>query len=262
MRLACQSNAWPFTSGLNGLVPVLETIKSLDFQGYETSFRNVQEAFSNPKPARTRLEATGLACTGVHVAAPDQYEAETSIPPLDFLRTIADGSSELGMEYFVLSGRGVGEVNGQLDRDALKRKVAAVLEIAQYCHDVGITLAYHNHVDDFLNGGAEVDELLDTGNGLIKAWLCVHNAEFADVKVADYFSKRHEHIAGIHLTNILQTKPDHHPFDGQSLLTEIEKAAWKGWLIIEEERTRERREWPETSAVTKSRQHVRKIFGI
>ena len=263
LRLACQSNAWPFASGLSGLIPVLGTIKSLGFQGFETSFRNVQDGFSDPKSARAQLEETGLTCAGVHVAAPDQYEAETGIPPLDFLQKIAAGSSALGVEYLVLSGRGVGEVNGQLDRDALNRKIAALQEIAQYCDDVGLTLAYHNHVDDFIQGGAELDEVLAASrSGLVKLWLCSHNAERAEVDVADYFSTRHEHIAGVHLTNILGDGASQHPFDGKPLMAEIEKAAWKGWLIVEEERTRDRRKWPATPAVTKSRKYVSEIFGI
>jgi sugar phosphate isomerase/epimerase len=263
MRLACQTNAWPFESGLSGLIPVLETIKSLGFQGFETSFRNVQEAFSDPEPAKAQLEETGLTCAGIHIAAPDQYEPETGIPPLDFLKKTAAGSSALGAEYLVLSGRGVGEVNGQLDREALKRKIAALLEFAQYCDDVGLTLAYHNHADDFILDGAEIDELLAADKSdLVGVWFCLNNAQRAGVQVAKYFSGHYESIAGIHLTNVSINTPGEHRSDDEPLLTEIQKAAWKGWLIIEEERTRDRREWPQTPAVTKARQHVRQIFGI
>ncbi len=263
MRLACQTNAWPFKSGLQGLIPVLETVKSLDFQGFETSFRNVQEGFADPEPARALIEETGLVLTGVHVAAPDQYEPETGIPPMKFLRETAAGSAALGAEYLVLSGRGVSGPDGQLNSGLLKRKTAALLEIAKYCQDVGLTLAYHNHVDDFLNNGAEIDEVLSASqNDLFTVWLCVHNAELAGVDIANYFSTRHTHVTGIHLTNILMDGPDDHPFDGVPLLAEIEKAAWKGWLIIEEERTRENREWPGTPRISKSRQHVSKVFRI
>lgn len=263
IRLACQTNAWPFESGLDGLIPVLETIKSLGFQGYETSFRNLQESFSEPKSAKTKLDETGLTCAGIHIAAPDQYELDTGIPPLDFLRKTAAGSSALGAEYLVLSGRGVGEVNGQLDRDALKRKIAALLEFAQYCHDLGITLAYHNHVDDFILDGAEIDALLSASKGdLVGIWFCVNNAQRARVPVAKYFSGHDKSITGIHLTNISMDTPGEHRSDDEPLLTEIQKTDWKGWIVIEEERTRDRREWPQTPAVKKSRQYVRQVFGI
>lgn len=106
LRLACQTNAWPSTTGLENLIPVLDTLKTLDFEGYETSFRNVQEAYSSPEPARAQLEKTGLTCAGVHVAGPDLYLPETGIPSLDFLRAIATGSAALGAEYLILSGRG------------------------------------------------------------------------------------------------------------------------------------------------------------
>ncbi len=263
MRLACQTNAWPFVGGLKGLIPVLETIRSLGFQGYETSYRNVQEAFSDPMPARAQLEETGLTCAGIHVAAPDLYEPDTCIPPLPFLRKIADGSSALGAEYLILSGRGVGEVDGQLNRDILKQKIAALLEIAQYCRDLGLTLTYHNHADDFLRNGAELDALLSTSKGdLIGIWFCPHNADRAGARVVEYFANHSQSIPGIHLTNILDNTTSGHPFDGKALLTEMRKADWKGWLVIEEERTRDRPEWPETPVVTRSRQHVRQVFGL
>ena len=263
MRLACQTNAWPFVSGLQGLIPVLETIKSLGFQGYETSYRNVQEAFSDPKPARDQLEETGLVCAGIHVAAPHLYEPETCIPPLPFLRKIADGSSALGAEYLILSGRGVGQVDGQLNRDILNQKIAALLEVAQYCHDLGLKLSYHNHADDFLRNGAELDALLSTGKSdLIGIWFCPHNADRAGAKVVEYFANHHQSVPGIHLTNILDNTTSGHPFDGEAIHAEIRKADWKGWLVIEEERTRERREWPETPVVMRSRQHVRQVFGL
>ena len=263
LRLACQTNAWPFESGLAGLIPVLKTIKSLGFQGYETSYRNVQEAFSDPKPARAQLEETGLTCAGVHIAGPSLYEPDTGIPPMDFLQKVAAGSSALGAEYLVLSGRGVGEMNGKLDQDALKRKIAALLEYAQYCNDVGLTLAYHNHADDFILNGAEIDALLAADKSdLVGVWFCLNNAQRAQVPIAEYFTGHHESITGIHLTNIALESPAEDRSDDKPLLTEIEKAAWKGWLVIEEERTRDRREWPETPAVTKSRQYVRQVFGL
>ncbi len=263
MRLACQTNAWPFPSGLDGLIPVLETIKSLGFQGYETSYRNVEEAFSDPKPARAQLEKTGLTCAGIHIAGPSLYEPGTGIPSLDFLRKVAAGSSALGAEYLVLSGRGVGELNGKLDPDGLKLKIASLLEIAQYCQDVGLTLAYHNHVDDFILDGAEIDALLSSSKSdLIGVWFCLNNAQRAKIPIAKYFSSHQESITGIHLTNISIDTPGEPRSDDEPLLKEIQKAAWKGWLVIEEERTRERREWPQTPAVTTSRQYVRQVFGI
>ncbi len=263
LRLACQTNAWPFESGLSGLIPVLQTIKSLGFQGYETSYRNVQEAFSDPEPARARLEETGLVCAGVHIAGPSLYEEATGIPSIDFLKRIAAGSSALGAEYLVLSGRGVGEVDGKLNQDQLKRKIEALTETAQYCEDVGLTLAYHNHADDFVQNGAEIDAILSSiKSGLFQVWYCVHNAERAGAKVIEYFGKRHESISGIHLTNILRPPSRGHAFDSQALLNEIIKVNWDGWLIIEEERSREHPDWPKTPLIAMSRKHVQHVFGL
>ena len=263
IRLACQTNAWPFPSGLSGLLPVLKTIKSLGFQGYETSFRNLEASYSDAPRVRAILEETGLTCAGVHIAAPSRYLPETSIPPMDFLRKTAAGASALGAESLILSGRGIREINGKLDQDALKGKIAAKLEIAQYCQDKGLKLVYHNHADDFIQDGAEIDALLSASKpGTVGVWFCVHNSRRAGVDVVKYFSSHHESISGIHLTNILDESPHGHRFDSEALQAEIEKVNWKGWLVIEEERTRERPEWPQTPVVKKSRQHVRQVFGL
>ncbi len=263
LHLACQTNAWPSTAGLENLIPVLGTLKALDFEGYETSFRNVQEAYSNPEPARAQLEEIGLTCAGVHVAGPDLYLPETGIPSLDFLRAIATGSAALGAEYLILSGRGVSDPNGELNKEALSRKISALKDVAHVCNDSGIKLAYHNHADDFLNNGAEVDAILSASErDQISVWFCVHNAEKADVPIGEYFASHYDSISGVHLTNILMDSDDEHRFDGNALVCEMQKSDWKGWLIIEEERTRSRPDWPQTPAIEASREHVRSVFGV
>jgi sugar phosphate isomerase/epimerase len=264
-RSACQTNAWPIFDGMADLLPVLETIKTLGFQGFETSFRNVQEAFSNPKPARAKLEATGLAFVAIHVAAPDQYERETSIPPLAFLQEVTDGASALGAEYLILSGRGVA-VDGKLDQAALRRKTDALLAVGKYCQSKGVKLAYHHHIDDFLLGGAEIDEILArSAPGLFSVWLCTDSATEANVDLVDYFVSRHERISGIHLKDVRDHRQvifGRGELDGAALAAKLRKAAWRGWLLIEEERGRYRKEWPGTPAVKESRQHMKKVFGI
>ena len=264
-RTACQTNAWPISNGMEGLVPVLETIKSLGFQGYETSFRNVQEAFSNPEPARAKLEATGLEFVGMHIAGPSLYEPETSIPSFAFLKEMADGASVLGAEYLILSGRGVA-LDGQLDRAALERKTDALLKIGEYCQSKGVKLTYHHHVDDFLLGGAELDDILERSDpDLFSVWLCTNSAIEAEVDLVDYFLHRHERIAGIHVKD---TRDDRQVIlgqgvlDGAALAEKLQKAAWSGWLLVEEERGRYRKEWPGTPAVKEARQHMKQVFGI
>ncbi|MDA0347624.1 MAG: TIM barrel protein [Verrucomicrobia bacterium] len=264
-RPACQTNAWPISNGMDDLISVLKTIKTLGFRGYETSFRNVQETFSNPELARAKLEATGLEFVGMHIAAPDQYEPETSIPPFTFLQEMADGASGLGAEYLILSGRGVA-VEGQLDRAALKRKIDALLKIGEYCQSKGVKLTYHHHVDDFLLGGAEIDDILERSDpALFSVWLCTDAAIQAEVDLVNYFIHRHKRIAGIHVKD---TRDDRQVIlgqgvlDGVALAEKLQKAAWSGWLLVEEERGRYRKEWPGTPAVQEARQHMKQVFGI
>ncbi len=264
-RSGCQTNAWPFEAGIAGLVPVLRTIRSLGIQGYETSFRNVRDAFSSPKPARAQLEATGLRFIGMHIAAPDQYTAETSIPPLDFLREMADGASALGAEFLILSGRGVA-LNGSLDPAALNRKLAALIQVGHHCNSKGIRFAYHHHEDDFGPGGREIDEILSrTTPDVISLWLCVLSAQRSGVNPTEYFARHQQRIAGIHLKDLLgnrQVVLGKGSFDGPALARAIKSARWKGILLLEEERGNGRAEFPGTSAVRESRQYLKNTFGI
>ena len=264
-RSGCQTNAWPIEGGLAGLLPVLATIQSLGIQGYETSFRNVRETFSNPKPARAQLEATGLKFIGLHIAAPDQYTRETSIPPLAFLRELADGASALGAENLIVSGRGV-TTGGRLDQAALDQKLAALIQVGEYCRSRGVKLAYHHHEDDFLAGGREMDEILKHSSpDVISLWFCVLSAQRVGVNPAQYFERHHRRIAGIHLKDLMgdqQVVLGRGTFDGAALARQVQKAKWKGWLLLEEERGKGRTEFPATPAVRESRQYLQRVFGV
>jgi inosose dehydratase len=178
---------------------------------------------------------------------------------------VADGAGALGAEYLILSGKGVA-VNGRLDEAALARKIAALKQIGEYCQGKGVKLAYHHHVDDFVLRGAEVDAILDrTAPGLIGVWLCVIAAHRAGVDVSDYFGRRHQRIAAVHLRDVgddRQVVLGKGSFNGPSLAQKIQSAGWKGWLMIEEERGRGRTEYPGTPAVQEARQNLKKVFGV
>ena len=57
-----QTNAWTIDpKDLNSLLQVLAAMKRLGFEGFETSFRNVQAQFDQPQPARDELKKIGPA---------------------------------------------------------------------------------------------------------------------------------------------------------------------------------------------------------
>ena len=74
---------------------VLGTLKSLGFEGFETSFRNVQGQYADAAAARARLEQTGLAFFGVHIFL-SEYDPRTRIAPMDLVKATADGAAALG----------------------------------------------------------------------------------------------------------------------------------------------------------------------
>ncbi len=52
-RIGCQTNAWPIKAGdFDQFLGVLRTLKSLGFDGFETTFRNVQSQYPNAAAAR------------------------------------------------------------------------------------------------------------------------------------------------------------------------------------------------------------------
>src|SRR5205823_13154430 len=91
-----QTNAWTIDpKDFNSLLQVLAEVKRLGFEGFETSFRNVQAQFAKPQPARDELKKTGLRFFGVHVFLPE-YDPHTSIGAWDLLQSVADGGEALG----------------------------------------------------------------------------------------------------------------------------------------------------------------------
>ena len=63
VHAGAQTNAWAIDpKSLDSLLGVLAALKRLGFEGFETSFRNVQEQFAKPQPARTRLHESLCRC--------------------------------------------------------------------------------------------------------------------------------------------------------------------------------------------------------
>ena len=95
-HVGAQTNAWTIDpKDLNSLLRVLAAMKRLGFEGFETSFRNVQAQFDKPQAAGDELKKTGLRFFGVHVFLLE-YDPQTSIGPWDLLQRVADGGKAQG----------------------------------------------------------------------------------------------------------------------------------------------------------------------
>jgi sugar phosphate isomerase/epimerase len=262
-RVGCQTNAWPIDpNDFPQFLAVLGKIKELDYQGFETSFRNVQAQFSRPEAARNSIAKTGLRFLGVHIFL-ESYDPATGIAPWDLLTRVADGGAKLGAERLILSGRAATQ-DGKLNNDALRRKVAAINRAGNYCREKGMRVAYHNHHLEFAVSGTEIERLLElTDPHQVRLMLDAGHAFYAGADVVAFFRRHHDRMDGMHLRDFRggkQVPLCQGDFDLRAMAEAIRAVGWAGWLINEEERPNDVR--PGDSVVAPARRCIRKVFGL
>lgn len=262
LRLGCQTNAWRIDpSRFSDLLGVLEKLKSLGYEGYETGFRNLQGRFGDAAAARRELEATGLKLLGVHIFL-DRYDAQTAIAPRTEIERIADGAAALGAERLILSGGGLLSA-GTVSPDALRRKADGLNAAGAYCRARGLRLAYHNHGPEMSEGGQEIEglyRLTDAAN--VEFIMDCGWAFRVGVDVPDFLRRHHRRLAGLHLRDFRageQVPLGEGEFPLDRLAGTIRAVGWKGWLINEEERLSGAK--PGESAVGPARATIRRVFG-
>jgi hypothetical protein len=135
--VGCQTNAFTLQAGdFPGLLKALESMKRLDYTGFECNYRFVESEFGRSAAARERIQATGVKFIGAHVPMQQMTGPQG--------RAIAVGVAALGAEYIVMSGRGLSST-GQFDAAALREKAKEIESIARALQPHGLRLAYHNH---------------------------------------------------------------------------------------------------------------------
>lgn len=261
-RLGCQTNAWALRPGDFGqFLDVLGTLRSLGFDGFETSFRNVQGQYADAAAARARIEQAGLAFFGVHVFLLE-YDPRTRIAPMDLVRATADGAAALGAQRVILSGAGLA-TDGQVNPQDLDRKVAGLQEAARYCRDRNLGFAYHNHGPEFAAGGAEITGLIErTEPGLVTFLIDCGWAYRANVDLAAFFTAHRARIGGLHLRDFKgegQVPLGQGEVDWAPLAAAVRQTGWDGWILAEEERADGSK--PGATAVTPARETLRALFG-
>jgi inosose dehydratase len=261
-RIGCQTNAWALKPGdFERFLGVLTTLKTLGFDGFETSFRNVQNEYVRAAEAKARIEETGVTCFGIHVFLP-QYDPATAIAPMHLVRATAEGAAALGAQRVILSGGGLARDGRVADGD-LARKVSGLEEAGRYCRAKGLGLAYHNHGPEFAAEGAEIRGLIGRSDpSLVDFVVDCGWARRAGVDLAAFFNAHRARIGGLHLRDFRgeqQVPLGHGEVDWKPLAAAVGKAGWGGWILAEEERADGSK--PGESAVAPARETLRTLFG-
>lgn len=237
IHFGVQLNAFPIDGKrFQTFLDTLELIKGIGYQGFESSFRNVNAQFDNPAPARRQIEQTDLTFFGIHIFFPDEmYDQSTKIAAASVYEPVARGGAALGAKHMILSGAPCA------DRDQLKRKIEALNTAGRFAQSAGITAAYHNHWWEFQSKIGEIEALYkETDPALVSFVLDAGHAYHGGANVPAFIRSRSSRIVGIHLRDF--TKDGHFISLGQGTfpLTEvaatIKQIGWRGWVENEEER--------------------------
>lgn len=266
VKLGCQTNAWRIDPrDFSQVLSVLTKLKALGYDGFETSFRNIQPQFGNIAAARAQMEKTGLQFFGCHIFL-DKYDEQTQTAPMELVKTIADGAAAFGAQRLILSGGGLIK-DGQVETEALKRKAAGLNAAAKYCRSKGLKLAYHNHGPEFQQGGLEIAGLYQhTDPALVDFLTDCGWAWRGGINVPQFFARHHKRIVGLHLrdfkgdfTSDVQLPLGQGDFPLQALVKVIKQVKWQGWALNEEERLSG--EKPGETAVAPAKATLDKVLG-
>jgi sugar phosphate isomerase/epimerase len=261
-HIGSQTNAWPLKPGdFPAFLGVLREIKAIGFEGFETSFRNVQGQYADAAPARASLAESGLAFFGVHIFL-NEYDSRTRVAPMDLVKATADGAAALGAQRVILSGGGLVK-DGKVSAEDLAQKVAGLHDAARYCRARGVAFAYHNHGPEFAAGGAEMAGLLErTDPALVSFLVDCGWAYRAGVDLAAFFTAHRARLAGLHLRDFKgeqQVPLGQGDVNWSPLASAILAAGWDGWVLAEEERADGSK--PGAAAAIPARETLRTLFG-
>ena len=260
-RIGAQTNAWAIR-GFEDLIPVLGKVKGYGYEGFETSFRNVQAHFDNPSIAKVSLAKSELRFVNIHIFM-DQYDPATGIAPADLIARVAKGGAALGASCLVLSGAPCVE-NGKLSESAIAAKTDALNRAGRLCAELGIAAAYHNHGPEFADRGLEIEALIARTDPKLVGFVIDAGHGFrAGADVPAFFARHHARIQGMHLRDFRngeQVILGEGDFHLEPLARVVAKTRWQGWIFNEEERLNNVKLGD--GAIRPAREKVRKVFGV
>ena len=236
VRFGVQLNAFPIDpKSLDSFLGTLNMVKQIGYQGFESSFRNVNSQFAAPEHARAAIKSTGLTFFGIHIFFPNQqYDQSTYIAAPSVYEPVARGGAALGAKHLILSGAPAP------DADALKRKIDALNAAGRFARSVGITAAYHNHWWEFESKIGEIDALYSqTDPSLVHFLLDAGHAYHGGADVPAFIRAHAGRIVGFHLRDYRDGKLatlGTGSFPLAQVAGTIRQIGWKGWVENEEER--------------------------
>lgn len=242
VRFGVQLNAFPIDpKNFQSFLDTLGQVKQIGYQGFESSFRNVQAQFDHPEPARRQIEQTGLTFFGIHIFLPgfDLYDPQTHIAAPSVYEPVAKGGAALGAKHMVLSGAPC------QTPEQLKQKIEGLNAAGRFARSVGITAAYHNHWWEFESkiGEPEVREIdalyTQTDPELVHFVLDCGHAYHGGADVPGFIRAHSKRIIGFHLRDYKNgrlTTLGTGTFPLAEVAHTIEQIGWKGWVENEEER--------------------------
>jgi sugar phosphate isomerase/epimerase len=236
IHFGVQLNAFPIdTKSFDSFLGALATVKQIGYQGFESSFRNVDSQFAAPEHGRRAIEQTGLIFFGIHIFFSNEgYDQDTHIAASSVYEPVARGGAALGAKHLILSGAPAP------DADALKRKIEALNAAGRFARSVGITAAYHNHWWEFESKIGEIDALYSkTDPSLVHFVLDAGHSYHGGADVPAFIRAHAQRIVGFHLRDYRDGKLvtlGTGTFPLAQVAETIKQIGWKGWVENEEER--------------------------
>jgi len=236
IHFGVQLNAFPIDpKRFESFLDTLNQIKEIGYQGFESSFRNVNEQFAAPEKARRSIEETGLTFFGIHIFLPTpMYDQNSKIAPPAVYEPVARGGAALGAKHIVLSGAPVENA------DQLKTKIEALNTAGRFAKSAGITLAYHNHWPEFESKLGEIETLYSqTDPSLVHFVLDAGHAYRGGANLPEFIRAHEKRIIGFHLRDYKNGRLvslGQGTFPLAQVAATIKQIGWKGWVENEEER--------------------------
>lgn len=232
VHFGVQLNAFPIDpNNFQSFLDTLAIVKQIGYQGFESSFRNLQNQFNDPAPARRKIEQTGLTFFGVHIFFPNEkYDQQTHIAAASVYEPVARGAAALGARHLILSGFPTA------NSDQLKRKIDALNVAGKFARSLGLGLAFHNEYWP----AEEMEKLYtETDPEVVHFLLDCGHAYHGGADVPAFIRAHAKRIVGFHLRDY---KNGHlstlgtGTFPLAQVAQTIEQIRWKGWVENEEER--------------------------
>ncbi len=247
IHFGVQLNAFPIDpKNFQSFLDTLGQVKQIGYQGFESSFRNVQTQFDHPEPARRQIEQTGLTFFGIHIFLPgfDLYDPQTHIAAPALYEPVARGGAALGAKHLIFSGAPC------QTPEQLKQKIEGLNAAGRFAKSLGITAAYHNHWWEFESkigpsgiGEPEVREIdalyTQTDPALVHFLLDAGHAYHGGADVPAFIRAHSQRIIGFHLRDYKNGRLSTlgtGTFPLAQVAHTIEQIGWKGWVENEEER--------------------------